>query len=82
MARLYSQAQGVDPGHGAATVKQVMFWVPESGGIGVGVSILSYAGDVHFGLTTPAKMCPDPEAVVERYAPEFEKLPWLVLMAR
>jgi diacylglycerol O-acyltransferase / wax synthase len=37
---------------------------------------------VLFGLTARAKMCSDPEAVVERYAPEFDKLPWLVLMAR
>jgi len=27
-----------------------MFWVPQSGNIGVGVSILSYAGNVEFGL--------------------------------
>jgi diacylglycerol O-acyltransferase / wax synthase len=63
------------------SVKQVMFWVPQSGDIGMGVSILSYAGGVQFGLITDAKMCPDPEAIVERFAPEFEKLLWLALMA-
>ena len=63
------------------TVEQVMFWVPQSGDIGMGVSILSYAGGVQFGLITDAKMCPDPEAIVERFAPEFEKLLWLALMA-
>ena len=62
-------------------VEQVMFWVPQSGDIGVGVSILSYAGGVQFGLITDAKMCPDPEAIIERFAPEFEKLLWLALMA-
>jgi WS/DGAT/MGAT family acyltransferase len=63
------------------TVNQVMFWVPQSGDIGVGVSILSYAGGVQFGLITDAAMCPDPEAVIARFAPEFEQLLWLALMS-
>ena len=63
------------------TVRQAMFWVPQSGDIGMGVSILSYAGGVQFGLITDAKMCPDPEAIIERFAPEFDKLLWLALMA-
>ncbi len=63
------------------SVRQVMFWVPQSGDIGMGVSILSYAGGVQFGLITDARLCPDPEAIVERFAPEFDKLLWLALMA-
>jgi diacylglycerol O-acyltransferase / wax synthase len=63
------------------TVEQVMFWVPQSGDIGMGVSVLSYAGGVQFGLITDARLCPDPEAIVERFGPEFEKLLWLALMA-
>ena len=63
------------------TVEQVMFWVPQSGDIGMGVSILSYAGGVQFGLITDARMCPDPEAIVARFDPEFDKLVWLALMA-
>jgi WS/DGAT/MGAT family acyltransferase len=62
------------------TVKQVMFWVPQSGDIGVGVSILSYAGAVQFGLITDDVLCPDPEAIVARFQPEFEKLLYLSLM--
>jgi diacylglycerol O-acyltransferase / wax synthase len=63
-----------------STVKQVMFWVPQSGDIGMGVSILSYGGGVQFGLITDRKLCPDPEAIIERFAPEFEKLLMLALM--
>lgn len=62
------------------TVKQVMFWVPQSGDIGVGVSILSYGGGVQFGLITDKKLCPDPEAIIERFEPEFDKLLLLALM--
>lgn len=63
------------------SVEQVMFWVPQSGDIGMGVSILSYAGGVQFGLITDARMCPDPEAIVAGFQPEFDKLMWLALMA-
>jgi diacylglycerol O-acyltransferase / wax synthase len=62
------------------TVKQLMFWVPQSGDIGVGVSILSYAGGVQFGLITDDVLCPDPEAIVARFLPEFEQLLYLALM--
>jgi WS/DGAT/MGAT family acyltransferase len=74
------------PGPGTALtfcgskVEQVMFWVPQSGDIGMGVSILSYAGGVQFGLITDHQLCPDPEAIIERFAPEFDKLLMLALM--
>ena len=63
-----------------STLRQAMFWVPQSGDIGVGVSILSYAGGVQFGLITDRRLCPDPQAIVDRFRPEFEKLLWLTLM--
>lgn len=63
-----------------ATLRQTMFWVPQSGDIGVGVSILSYGGGVQFGLITDSTLCPDPEAIIERFAPEFEKLLLVTLM--
>lgn len=63
-----------------ATLRQTMFWVPASGEIGVGVSILSYGGGVQFALITDQALCPDPQQVIDRFAPEFEKLQWLTLM--
>ncbi len=63
-----------------ATLRQTMFWVPASGDIGMGVSILSYAGGVQFGLITDRALCPDPQAVIDRFEPEFEKLLTLTLM--
>jgi WS/DGAT/MGAT family acyltransferase len=57
-----------------AKIASQMFWVPQSGDIGMGVSILSYAGGVQFGLITDRGLCPDPERVIEHFAPEFEKL--------
>jgi WS/DGAT/MGAT family acyltransferase len=63
-----------------STIRQTMFWVPASGHIGVGVSILSYAGGVQFGLITDAALCPDPHAIIERFQPEFDKLLLVTLM--
>ncbi|MFG5407837.1 wax ester/triacylglycerol synthase family O-acyltransferase [Piscinibacter sakaiensis] len=63
-----------------ATLKQTMFWVPQSGDIGLGVSILSYAGGVQFGLIADKKLCPDPQAVIAGFEPEFERLLTLTLM--
>ena len=63
-----------------ATLRQTMFWVPASGDVGVGVSILSYAGGVQFGLITDSALCPDPQAIIDRFEPEFQKLLVLALM--
>jgi hypothetical protein len=48
--------------------------VPQSGSIGLGVSLLSYAGQVYFGVISDRKLVDDPDALVARFAPEFEKL--------
>jgi len=63
-----------------AKIDRLMFWVPQSGDIGMGVSIMTYAGDVQFGLITDRKLCPDPERVIQSFAPEFEKLALATLM--
>lgn len=60
---------------------QIMFWVPQSGDIGVGVSILSYNGGVQFGLVTDQAIATDPHEIIRRFAPEFEKLVMLTLMS-
>lgn len=63
-----------------STLRQSMFWVPQSGHIGMGVSILSYGGGVQFGLITDRKLCPHPQKIIDRFAPEFEKLLLVALM--
>jgi diacylglycerol O-acyltransferase / wax synthase len=63
-----------------STLRQSIFWVPSSGDVGVGVSIVSYAGGVQFGLITDSQRCPDPQKIIDRFAPEFESLLLLTLM--
>ena len=63
-----------------STLQQSLFWVPASGGVGVGVSVLSYAGGVQLALMTDAALCPDPQAIIDRFEPEFAQLLLLSLM--
>jgi diacylglycerol O-acyltransferase len=63
-----------------STLRQTMFWVPASGNIGVGVSILSYGGGVQFGLITDHALCPHPQDIIDRFEPEFERLVTLTMM--
>jgi WS/DGAT/MGAT family acyltransferase len=63
-----------------ARLKQMMFWVPQSGNIGIGVSILSYDGGVQFGLVTDKKLCANPQDIIDRFTPEFEKLVYALLL--
>ncbi len=66
---------------GGARLAEMMFWVPQSGQIGMGVSILSYNNRVHFGLVADQKLVADPEAIIGRFAGEFEKLLFITLMS-
>ncbi len=63
-----------------STIRQQMFWVPASGDVGMGVSILTYDGGVQFGLITDGALCPRPQHIIERFEPEFEKLLLLTMM--
>ena len=64
-----------------AAVQQIMFWVPQSGDVAVGVSILSYNGGVQFGLVTDKAMCAEPQKIIDSFAPEFERLVYAMLLA-
>jgi diacylglycerol O-acyltransferase len=55
-------------------IDQIMFWVPQSGDIGVGVSILSYNDSVQFGLITDRHFIPDPETLTPLFQAEFDKM--------
>ena len=63
-----------------ATLEENMFWVPQSGDVGLGVSILSYGGGVQFGVITDSTLCPDPQKIIDEFEPEFAKLSVVTLM--
>jgi diacylglycerol O-acyltransferase len=63
-----------------STLEQVMFWVPQSGDIGLGVSILSYGGSVQFGVISDTQLCANPQEIIDQFEPEFARLSLLTLM--
>ena len=42
--------------------------------VGLGVSILSYAGQVRLGVATDAGLVPDPETIVEAFHDEMQSM--------
>ncbi|MGB2248908.1 MAG: WS/DGAT/MGAT family O-acyltransferase [Alcanivorax sediminis] len=61
-----------------ARILQPMVWVPQSGGVGMGLSILSYAGTVQFGVVADQNLMTDPQGLVAHFHRSFEELASLV----
>jgi len=55
-------------------IKNIMFWVPQSGRLGMGISIMSYCGQVTLGVITDAGLVPDPQTITEAFEREFHVL--------
>lgn len=55
-------------------VRGSMFWVPQSGRLGLGVSILSYDGAITLGVATDVGLIPDPKNIIDAFYAEFEQL--------
>jgi WS/DGAT/MGAT family acyltransferase len=52
-------------------MRSMMFWVPQSAHLGLGVSVLSYAGQVRLGVATDVGLVPDPSAIIEAFQDEM-----------
>ncbi|KAA1175777.1 wax ester/triacylglycerol synthase family O-acyltransferase [Marinobacter salinexigens] len=63
-------------------VTQPMFWVPQSGTIGIGMSIFSYAGTVQFGITVDKAIQADPDAMMAYFRESFQALSHTALAGR
>ena len=55
-------------------IGDLMFWVPQAGDIGLGLSILSFNGRVLVGVAADTNLVPDPWALVENFEDEFAAL--------
>jgi diacylglycerol O-acyltransferase len=57
-----------------APLDTIMFWVPQSGRLGMGVSIISYAAQVWLGVATDEGLVPDPQNIIDAFEAEFAAL--------
>ena len=55
-------------------IRQMTFWEPESGGLGVGVSIYSYAGAVTVGVISDRNLVEKPEQLTSEVVRAFHDL--------
>jgi WS/DGAT/MGAT family acyltransferase len=55
-------------------MRSMMFWVPQSAHLGLGVSILSYAGQVRLGVATDVGLAPDPHSIIEAFQNEMKSM--------
>jgi diacylglycerol O-acyltransferase len=55
-------------------IRQMTFWEPESGGLGVGLSIFSYAGQLTVGAVSDRNLVADPSAITTGFVTAFSDL--------
>lgn len=55
-------------------IDDIMFWVPQAGDIGIGISILSYDSRFRIGLMSDSALLPQPRQVLDRTLAEFARL--------
>jgi hypothetical protein len=52
----------------------MIFWVPQAGNCGLGVSVLSYNGAVTVGVTVDARLTPSPDEITASFQREINTL--------
>jgi len=55
-------------------MRRMMFWVPQSGDIGLGISIISYDGHVALGIVIDEKLVGTPERILDGFLSEVDVL--------
>jgi hypothetical protein len=63
-------------------INTIMAWVPQSGRISLGVSIISYNGKVWLGVSTDEGLIPDPGTIVSMFDLEYKEMISRAQMAR
>ncbi len=57
-----------------APLRQMTFWEPQSGGLGIGISIYSYAGELTVGVGSDRNLIAKPEEVTDQVMRAFAEL--------
>jgi diacylglycerol O-acyltransferase / wax synthase len=52
---------------GGARIRSLVFWPPQAGGIGIGISLFSYGGKVSVGVSADVKLITQPEQWIAHF---------------
>lgn len=55
-------------------VKNIMFWVPRMGSMGLGISIFSYVGCVTLGIAGDSRLVAEPQKITALFEEEFDRM--------
>ena len=55
-------------------IKSLMFWVPQAGRVSLGLSIISYAGEVMMGIVTDSKLVTNPDKILDGFNTDYNYL--------
>ncbi len=55
-------------------LRHILGWVPQAGNLALGISILSFDGEILVGINTDAGLVPDPERIIEHFDCEYAEL--------
>lgn len=56
------------------TVEDIFFWVPQSNGVGLGLSVFSYDGALRVGVAADANLLPEPFDLAEAFEAELSSI--------
>lgn len=55
-------------------VKSIVVWAPTSGSLGLGFSLLTYAGSLRLGVASDVRLIPDPHPLTRAFEAELEAM--------
>lgn len=59
---------------GGKPIRRALFWVPQAGRLGIGLSIFSYAGSIQVGVAADTGLVPNPQALATAIDAELAEL--------
>lgn len=57
-----------------ARLRNLVFWPPQAGGIGIGISFFTYAGELSIGISADHNLLPNPQRLLEAMHEELRLL--------
>jgi WS/DGAT/MGAT family acyltransferase len=57
-----------------ARMKSLVFWPPQAGGMGIGISFFTYGGELTIGISADRNLLPGPQLLIQAFREELERI--------